>query len=148
DDRLRAAHYPGIIAAKNGYTDAARHEFVAAVHRGGHTLIVTLMHAERYPVDTQDQAIRLLDWGLHVDGKIPPAGTLVTPVPRHPVVHPSKKPSTSPSTQPAVAAAAKSDSDDGGGASHWMIPAIIGAVVVVGAGSVAGTILYRGRSAH
>ncbi len=148
DDRLRAAHYPGIIAAKNGYTDAARHEFVAAVRRGGHTLIVTLMHAERYPVDTQDQAIRLLDWGFSVDGKIAPVGQLVNPVTRHPVTHPSPKPTkAAPSTQPAIAAAAKSESDRGSGTS-WEIPAIIGAVVVVGAGSLAGFILYRGRSAH
>jgi D-alanyl-D-alanine carboxypeptidase (penicillin-binding protein 5/6) len=147
DDRLRAAHYPGIIAAKNGYTDAARHEFVAAVHRGGHTLIVTLMHAERYPVDTQDQAIRLFDWGFRVDGKIAPVGQLVNPSVPHPVTHPSPSPTTAaPSTQPAIAAATKSDSNDNGGGSGWEIPTIIAAVVVVAAGG--GYAFYRGRSAH
>jgi D-alanyl-D-alanine carboxypeptidase (penicillin-binding protein 5/6) len=145
DDRLRAAHYPGIIAAKNGYTDAARHEFVAAVRHGSRTLIVTLMHAERYPVDTQDQAIRLLDWGFAVDGKIKPVGTLVSaPKPR-----PARRPTpsaTASTSKPAAdqkAATAAAESGDSGG---WHLPVIIGVVVLVLL-AAAGGIAYRRRSA-
>jgi serine-type D-Ala-D-Ala carboxypeptidase (penicillin-binding protein 5/6) len=141
DDRLRASGYPGIIAAKNGYTDAARHEFVCAVRHGTKTLIVTLMHAERYPVDTQDQAIKLLNWGFAVDGKIKPVGELVTPA--KPVHKPT--PTPTPSAEPSSAAAlhTAASTDDGGG-TNWQLPVIIAAIVVVALG--AGGFIYRRRS--
>jgi D-alanyl-D-alanine carboxypeptidase (penicillin-binding protein 5/6) len=147
DDRLRASHYPGVIAAKNGYTDAARHEFVAADRRGGHTLIVTLMHAERYPVDTQDQAIRLLDWGFAADGKISPVGTLVPaakPRPAHPTASASTATgSTAAPTGTATTRATKTASSghSGGG---WPLPAGIGGVVLLAAAG--GFVAYRRRA--
>lgn len=79
DNELRRHDYPGVLAAKDGYTDAARHEFVAAAGHGGRRLIVTLMHGERYPVDMYEQAARLLNWGFAADGKVTPVGTLVRP---------------------------------------------------------------------
>ncbi|MPR00274.1 D-alanyl-D-alanine carboxypeptidase [Modestobacter sp. I12A-02628] len=56
--------YPGTIGAKNGFTDAARHTFVAAAERDGRRLVVSLMQAERSPVPTTTQAELLLDWGF------------------------------------------------------------------------------------
>lgn len=143
DDRLRASGYPGIIAAKNGYTDAARHEFVCAVRHGRKTLIVTLMHAERYPVDTQNQAIKLLNWGFAVDGKIKPVGELVTPA--KPVHRPTPMPSATPTSPPTAVQNAASSGDDGdGGGTNWELPVIIAAIVVVALG--AGGLVYRSRS--
>ncbi|MEI4272367.1 serine hydrolase [Klenkia sp. LSe6-5] len=70
--------YPGTLGGKTGFTDAARHTFVAAAERDGRRLVVSLMQAERYPVATTEQAQRLLDWGFAT-----PAGggvgTLVRP---------------------------------------------------------------------
>lgn len=70
--------YPGTLGGKTGFTDAARHTFVAAAQRDGRRLVVSLMQTERYPVSTTEQAERLLDWGFAT-----PAGggvgTLVRP---------------------------------------------------------------------
>ncbi len=79
DNDLRKHHYPGLIAAKNGYTDAARHTFVAAAGRGGRRLVVTLMHGEQSPVPMWRQAASLLTWGFALPQGTPPVGTLVPP---------------------------------------------------------------------
>jgi len=143
DDRLRASHYPGIIASKNGYTDAARHEFVCAVKHGNTTLIVTLMHAERYPVDTQDQAIKLLNWGFKADGKVKPVGELVTPV-RAVRKRPTPAATAAKPTSSAANLHTTASTGSSGGGSGWRLPVIIAAIVVVVAG--AGAALYRRRA--
>jgi D-alanyl-D-alanine carboxypeptidase (penicillin-binding protein 5/6) len=71
--------YPGTLGGKNGFTDAARHTFVAAAERDGRRLVVSLMQAERSPVPTTEQAIRLLDWGFAVPAGATGAGRLVDP---------------------------------------------------------------------
>jgi serine-type D-Ala-D-Ala carboxypeptidase (penicillin-binding protein 5/6) len=52
--------YAGTIGVKTGYTDAAGHCLVAAVHRNGHRLGVVLLHSP----DTNAQARKLLDRGF------------------------------------------------------------------------------------
>jgi serine-type D-Ala-D-Ala carboxypeptidase (penicillin-binding protein 5/6) len=54
--------YAGTIGVKTGYTDAAGHCLVAAVHRSGHRLGVVLLHSP----DTNAQARKLLDRGFRV----------------------------------------------------------------------------------
>ncbi len=71
--------YPGTLGGKNGFTDAARHTFVAAAERDGRRLVVSLMQAERVPVPPADQAARLLDWGFAVPAGASEAGRLVEP---------------------------------------------------------------------
>lgn len=56
--------YPGALFAKTGFTDAARHTFLAAARRGDTTLGVVYLRAERTPVDQWQQASALLDWGF------------------------------------------------------------------------------------
>lgn len=73
------ANYPDAIAAKGGFTDAARHTLVAAAERGGRRLVVSLMLAEQVPVPTWQQAARLLDWGFALPPDLPPVGELVAP---------------------------------------------------------------------
>lgn len=80
--------YPGAFGVKNGYTVAAQATFIGAAARGGHRLIVTLMHAEpRVWVD----AASLLDWGFRVDGHTTGVGSLVDPLPPHAAVPLSAK---------------------------------------------------------
>jgi len=69
--------YPGAIGVKTGYTAHAQGTFMAVAHRGGRTIIVTLLHAtpHYYP-----EAERLLDWGFSVDGHVRPVGELVAPL--------------------------------------------------------------------
>lgn len=70
--------YPGDIGGKNGYTSAAQGTYFGAATRGGHTIIVALMHANP---DFWPMARGLLDWGFAVDGRISPVGQLVAPGP-------------------------------------------------------------------
>ncbi|MHA3705259.1 D-alanyl-D-alanine carboxypeptidase family protein, partial [Jatrophihabitans sp. YIM 134969] len=56
--------YPGAVFAKTGFTDAARHTFLAAARRGDTTLGVVYLRAERAPLDQWQQASALLDWGF------------------------------------------------------------------------------------
>ena len=71
--------YPGTLGGKTGFTDAARHTFVAAAERNGRRLVVSLMQAERRPVPEQQQAMNLLDWGFSTAPDASGLGRLVDP---------------------------------------------------------------------
>ena len=71
--------YPGTLGGKTGFTDAARHTFVAAVERDGRRLVVSLMQAERRPVHELQQATLLLDWGFSTPRDATGVGRLVEP---------------------------------------------------------------------
>lgn len=55
------ARYPGTIAGKTGFTNLARHTFVAAAQRGNRRLIVVEMYGQG---DLYGQAMGLFDWGF------------------------------------------------------------------------------------
>ena len=74
--------YRGDIGVKNGYTVAADATYVGAATRNGHTILITLMHAQPY---FWDEARSLLDWGFRARGKVDPVGTLVGP--QQPAAH-------------------------------------------------------------
>ena len=82
---------PGALVVKSGYTDAARHTYLAAASRHGRRLGVVLLRDERLPADQYRQAAELLDWGYALKPGVAPVGTLAGPV---------------PAGQPAIAAAA------------------------------------------
>ena len=69
--------YKGAIGVKNGYTVAAQATYVGAATRGGHTMIVTLLHAQPY---FWNEARALLNWGFAARGQVTPVGSLVAPV--------------------------------------------------------------------
>lgn len=79
NDNSLLRNYPGVLGAKNGFTDDARHTFVAAVQKGDRRLVVTLMHGEQRPVPMWQQAARLIEWGLRVPATATPVGQLVEP---------------------------------------------------------------------
>ncbi|MCU1592025.1 MAG: peptidase D-alanyl-D-alanine carboxypeptidase 1 [Frankiales bacterium] len=54
-------NYDGAIGIKNGYTVKAGATFVGAATRGGHTLIVTVMHAQ---ARVWPEVAHLMDWGF------------------------------------------------------------------------------------
>jgi serine-type D-Ala-D-Ala carboxypeptidase (penicillin-binding protein 5/6) len=68
--------YRGDIGVKNGYTDAARGTYIGAATRGGHTILITLMHANP---DFWPMATDLLNWGFKAEGKVESVGQLVSP---------------------------------------------------------------------
>ena len=71
--------YPGDLGGKIGWTTQSEATFIAWARRGGHTLIVTLMHC--IPLTEMTVAARLLNWGFAMDGKVTPVGTLARPLP-------------------------------------------------------------------
>jgi D-alanyl-D-alanine carboxypeptidase (penicillin-binding protein 5/6) len=70
-------NYRGAFGVKNGYTVAAQASFVGAATRGGHRLIVALMHGEP---ELWKDAAHLLDWGFRADGVVTPVGRFVDPL--------------------------------------------------------------------
>jgi len=77
--------YPGDIAGKIGWTTQARATYIGWARRGGHTLIVTLMHCT--PLTEMVNAAKLLNWGFAMDGKVRPVGELVQPLPARATGH-------------------------------------------------------------
>jgi D-alanyl-D-alanine carboxypeptidase (penicillin-binding protein 5/6) len=106
NDVALTADYPGALGGKNGFTDAARHTFVAAAERDGRRLVVSLMQAERNPVPTTEQAARLLDWGFAVPAGASGAGRLVEPGEGRAAEQPSTVPAADGTLSSADASAA------------------------------------------
>lgn len=105
--------YRGDIGVKNGYTVAAGGTYVGAATRGGHTIIVTLMHANP---DFWGQARQLLDWGFAAEGKVVPVGTLVAPV------DPNARPVVEKvQARPVVASDRREPVATSGGVASWEI---------------------------
>jgi serine-type D-Ala-D-Ala carboxypeptidase (penicillin-binding protein 5/6) len=79
-DNQVVQEYPGVLGAKNGFTDDALHTFVAAAERNGRRIVTALMHG---PMQLNAQATRLLDYGFEI-GSIAPIGRLVPEQPPAP----------------------------------------------------------------
>lgn len=79
-DNAVVQDYPGILGAKNGFTDDAMHTFVAAAERDGHRIVAALMHS---PTQLNAQATRLLNYGFDL-GNVAPIGQLVPEQPPAP----------------------------------------------------------------
>lgn len=121
DDPLLRA-YPGALAGKTGFTDAARHTFVGAAERDGRRLVVALVRGEQQPVRMVGQAAALLDYGFALPATTP-VGTLVDARP-------------APPTPPEPAAAAPEQPAPGGtDVTVWL--AIAAAVLALGGAATA-----------
>jgi D-alanyl-D-alanine carboxypeptidase (penicillin-binding protein 5/6) len=101
-DRLRSASYPaktskyghvgayefdnqtgnylnsvrGALLAKTGFTDAAQHTFLCAAERNGRRLGIVMLRNQRTPIDQDQQAAELLNWGFALTPDIAPVGSL------------------------------------------------------------------------
>jgi len=123
--------YPGDIAGKIGWTSQARATYIGWARRGGHTLIVTLMHCT--PLAEMVFAAKLLNWGFAMDGKVRPVGQLAAPLPARTAGHPvPPRPATAPrvarqvraSGFPAIPVAA-------GAAALLVVAALVAGIVTV-----------------
>ena len=139
--------YPGTLGGKTGFTDAARHTFVAEVERGGRRLVVSLMQAERRPVHELDQATLLLDWGFstapdaHGVGRLVDPGE-VSPVPRSGAASPTATGSPT-SSAPAAPITSPVVADTATRGHSAVLPAALAAGALA---IVAGTVLARRRA--
>jgi D-alanyl-D-alanine carboxypeptidase (penicillin-binding protein 5/6) len=77
--------YRGDLGGKIGWTTASKATFIGWARRGGHTLVVTILHCK--PLYELTYAARLLDWGFDEDGRVKPVGVLVPPLPADTVSH-------------------------------------------------------------
>jgi D-alanyl-D-alanine carboxypeptidase (penicillin-binding protein 5/6) len=110
--------YAGAIAAKSGFTDAARHTLVATAQRGSRRLIVALMRGEQHPVSMVAQAAALLDMGFATPPSSSAVGTLVDRSPP-------------PPTSAPVAAPTAAAPPDAPNSTPWV--AVVALVALVGA---------------
>ncbi|MEU0933296.1 serine hydrolase [Embleya sp. NPDC005971] len=126
--------YPGMIGVKNGYTTNAGNTFVGGAQRGGHTLLVSLMHVEGKGKTYEDTG-KLLDWGFAALAQAKPVGALVEPlaVPGGDKKDKSSKSAQAGSGDAKTAHAASSSKDKG---FNWGLWAGLGvpAALVLGGG--------------
>jgi D-alanyl-D-alanine carboxypeptidase (penicillin-binding protein 5/6) len=127
--------YPGMIGGKNGYTNAARQTFVGAARRGGHTIIISLMHS---PILWRN-ATKLLDWGFKARGRVKPVGRLVEPVSAK-----AGRPQADKQRTDVVGAAPSPPPAQDGSGGGWGLPATGLASGAVAAGGIA-FVLWRRR---
>jgi serine-type D-Ala-D-Ala carboxypeptidase (penicillin-binding protein 5/6) len=78
NQNLMLRSYRGDLGGKIGWTTKDKTTFIGWARRGGHTLIVTILHSR--PGTEMVYASRLLNWGFAMDGKVKPVGTLVHPL--------------------------------------------------------------------
>jgi D-alanyl-D-alanine carboxypeptidase (penicillin-binding protein 5/6) len=136
---------PGALVAKSGYTDAARHTYLAAAERHGRRLGVVLLRDERQPVDQYRQAGALLDWGYALKSTIEPVGRLVGPVSAETPV--SAGAAAAPTAAAALATLVKPP-----GSLRWAITALapvsalIGGALWLGGATAAGRRAIRRRA--
>ncbi|MBA3294237.1 MAG: D-alanyl-D-alanine carboxypeptidase [Geodermatophilaceae bacterium] len=130
-------NYPGTLAGKTGFTDAARYTFVGAAERDGRQLVVSLMLAEQVPIPTWEQAARLLDWGFALPAGTPSVGDLVAPLP-------AGAPSpTGPETSPALPGAPVSARTEPGADDLALLPLL--ALATGSIGIALGTFVWSRR---
>jgi D-alanyl-D-alanine carboxypeptidase (penicillin-binding protein 5/6) len=121
--------YPGDIAGKIGWTSQARATYIGWARRGGHTLIVTLMHCT--PLAEMVFAAKLLNWGFAMDGKVRPVGQLAAPLPARPVGHPvPARPATAPRVARQVRASGFPAIPIAAGAAALLVVAVLVAGIV------------------
>jgi D-alanyl-D-alanine carboxypeptidase (penicillin-binding protein 5/6) len=120
------ASFPGDIGGKIGWTTQSEATFIGWARRGGHTLIVTLMHC--IPLTEMIYAAKLLDWGFDMDGKVSPVGVLVRPLPDRVTGHvvpagPRRAAPAAASSFPAIPVAA--------GAATLLVAALVAGIIMV-----------------
>ncbi|MFF9276628.1 D-alanyl-D-alanine carboxypeptidase family protein [Streptomyces griseosporeus] len=132
--------YPGLIGVKNGYTTHAGNTLVAAAHRDGRTLVVTVMNPqEGGGFAVYEEARALLDWGFAAGGRVDPVGSLDAERARP---RPGQAVTASPvSATVAVATEEKPNR------SGWGPAAAVTGAACLGAGGVAFALRRRGGGA-
>ena len=124
-NRLLMDGYPGMIGVKTGYTSLAGNTFIGVGTRGGHTLMIVLMHAKGVGEKSET---KLFDWAWANYAKAGPVGTLVQPVS---LTTPTPKPTVATKASATPVAAGVSG---GGGVSSSLLMVLAGAA---GAGALA-----------
>ncbi|WP_104527762.1 D-alanyl-D-alanine carboxypeptidase family protein [Blastococcus saxobsidens] len=137
------ADYPGILGGKTGFTDAARHTYVAGAERDGRRLVVSVLDTENVPLRAADQAALLLDWGFTVPAGSEGVGRLVRPGELRTPVAPTTAPLAGPTphrSPPGTTVPATS--------SGWLAAPVVGGLGLAGLAVSATLLLGRLRAAR
>jgi D-alanyl-D-alanine carboxypeptidase (penicillin-binding protein 5/6) len=119
--------YRGILGVKTGYTTQAGRTFVAAVHRGGRTLIVALMGIVE-PSETA--AKRLFAWGFSHGDNVTAVGSLNEPA----SVAPLDVETEEPTPLPQAAGLSPSTVESGASSVPGLLAWVVGGIALVGGG--------------
>jgi D-alanyl-D-alanine carboxypeptidase (penicillin-binding protein 5/6) len=119
--------YRGILGVKTGYTTQAGRTFVAAVHRGGRTLIVALMGIVE---PSEAAAKRLFAWGFSHGDNVAAVGSLNEP---DSVSHLDDA-TPEPTQLPQAAGISPSTVDTGGSAVPGLTGWVLAGIALVGGG--------------
>ena len=117
---------PGALVVKTGFTDAARHTYLAAMKRGDRRIGVVLLRGQQYPMGMREQAVALMNWGLALPSATQPVGRL------DPAVQPSAPASKQQTSRHAAAAAASSRRRSSGGTPLGVKIAVVAALLAAG----------------
>ena len=125
EDRLLNHGYKGVIGGKTGYTTLAGRTFWVAATRGGHTVVVTLLHIK---ISTEIASRELLNWGLKNDGHVASVGTLVNAIVSTSPTHPL--PGGATGTSGKVNAASSTNTTDSSSPATIAIAVLLGLLAV------------------
>ncbi len=117
--------YPGLVGVKNGYTTNAGNTLVAAAHRNGRTLIVTVMNPQSGEYNAvYNEATKLLDWGFSAVDHTQSVGTLNAATPPDPATAvPAPPPTRAP--RPAAEARVSSSRSSVASVTAWSIGGVL-----------------------
>ncbi len=127
--------YRGAIGGKTGFTDDARHTYIAAAERDGRRLVAVLMRGENNPVGMTEQATTLLDYGFRLRDGADPVGTLVQ----------QQEPTTSAEAAPQPVAGSTGEAAHTGAGLFGTVGGPLTLLVVAGAAIVGVVVLRRRR---
>jgi D-alanyl-D-alanine carboxypeptidase (penicillin-binding protein 5/6) len=142
--------YPGGIGGKIGWTISSEATYIGLARRHGVTLIVTIMHCT--PLQEITSAVKLLNWGFAMNGKVKPVGTLVPPLAaphpaRHLALHQVRATGKEHAAAAAPARSAASARTSGSGSQPTGYVAGASAAAVAGLG-FGGVLFQRRRGRH
>ena len=132
--------YPGGIGGKIGWTISSEATYIGLARRHGVTLIVTIMHCTSLQEITS--AVKLLNWGFAMNGKVNPVGVLVPPLATADAA--ARQRSGAATTKPVADAADVRPSGSGSNTAAYVVAA---AAVLAAAVGVAGLTWRRRRVA-
>jgi D-alanyl-D-alanine carboxypeptidase (penicillin-binding protein 5/6) len=128
-------NYAGTIGIKNGYTTGARHTFLGAATRAGHTYLVAEMGGIVVP--SWQPSAALLDWAFAHGGQVTPVGQLVDGAPQPPELGGTPAPTTAGTPVPSANDQEPGPLETAGGTTSTA-PAVAGREQVGGSGGSGG----------
>jgi len=126
NDNKLLGTYAGYLGGKTGFTNDARHTYVAAATRDGRRIAVVMLRAEQRPTLVVNQASKLLDYGFGLEAaRAQPVG-LINYAPA------ATKANSAPVADAPTSTTATKPTEDPFGTTGWIITLVVALVVIAG----------------